>query len=397
MNKNISVGGGADDQAAGLKALLKRGLMLHEQGRWPEAIEHWTWVCASHPAEPEPAAQLGFAWFGQGDVAQAERQFDLVRQRFDANPWGHFGMALLHEAQHQWVEAANALRKVTAITPDAASAHEHLAHCLARLDRPDEALVHLDIVLALNSGNATALEMKKHLVRPRKSDVINMLIAQFSLGNYLEYNKYTGELAFDAVTCAQKRLIFVPELQYQDPQAARRAALAAGRYSDFAFVAIEEIEAHVAAQRFDLIFFDPMHIRPDVDRALQLLPRLLKPGGFLIVHDCNPQEFELTSKTRRAGKWLGETYKAFALFHANNRKRSVTVNEDYGVGIILNEGLDLDYKIESAVEYESVAEDRPLHLGLIEWSEFQERMRAGDRRAIFELRSGASERGCNAS
>ena len=129
-----------------------------------------------------------------------------------------------------------------------------------------------------------------------------------------------------------------------------------------------------------------MHVRPEVDRCLQLLPQLLNPGGFLVVHDCNPEDVELTSKVRRPDKWLGETYKAFALFHAANLTRSITVHEDYGVGIILNERLELDYNIQADIEYNSVAADRILHLGLIEWPMFLDRLARQNRSALVDGR-----------
>jgi tetratricopeptide (TPR) repeat protein len=386
MTKEASVSGPGTEPNPRLQAQLRRGQSLHAESRWPEAIEHWQWVCSQYPDESEPAAQLGLAWFGQGEIALAEQQLLTVRARFADHAWGHFGLGLMQETRHEWVDAIATFSAMLALAPHVLAVHEHLAHCLGRAGRTRDALTHLDRLLQLDPGNIAAKEQRAHLTAPRKGDVINALIQQFALQSFLEYNKFTGELVFDTVRCARKDRVFIPELSYRDAQAEARAKEAAGRYAGSAFLALDDLSAHVAQQRYDLIFFDPMHVRPQVDQGLKLLPQLLNPGGFLVVHDCNPEDIELTSKVRRPGKWLGETYKAFSLFHSHNPQRSLTVNSDFGVGVILNEGLELTYDHAPDIDYASVAADRRRHLGLTEWPDFLDRLHSNDRLAAVNAR-----------
>jgi hypothetical protein len=115
-----------------------------------------------------------------------------------------------------------------------------------------------------------------------------------------------------------------------------------------------------------------------------MLPRLLNPDGFLVVHDCNPEDISLTTKHRDREGWLGETYKAFAAFHRHNPGRSITVAEDFGVGIICNRDLVLDYQLDSELDYETFAQDRRAHVGLVSHAEFCSLLAGGDRIALMQ-------------
>lgn len=210
-----------------------------------------------------------------------------------------------------------------------------------------------------------------------KGHICNRLIARFGLSTYLEYNKFDGITNFSAINCAQKALAFIPEECVLD--AAKIAYLLDTmkvHHSEQIFHLPQLLERY-RDQRFDVILFDPVHQRPGVDEALKALPFLLNPGGFLVVHDCNPQHEHLTWATRTEREWLGETFKAFALFRQHNPKQSFCIAEDYGVGVIVNRDLELDYDENYDIEFSTVAADRKKFLGLMDFEEFIERSESG--------------------
>lgn len=366
-----------------LAGLLARGSALHQQQRWADAVTHWQAALAAFPNEPMLHVQLGIACFSNGSLDGANRSFALLRARFPQHPWGWFGRGLLAQVRHHWDLAAQDFAGVIASHPDVVAAYEHHAQCMVKLGRIGEARTSATAALRLDPGNDSARALLAYANGVRKSTIINQLVDRFGLRSYLEYNKFTGQLAIGEVHCADKRIVYFPEPGYDDPLAQQRVNAAAAAYAGGQFLALGGLMAEMAGRRFDLVFLDPVHVRPAVDRCLQALPALLAPGGFLLVHDCNPDDERLTTVVRKEGQWLGETYKAFALFHRHNRARSLTVAEDFGVGIICNDGLRLDYDTGEDIAYAAVAANRARHLGLTGYAEFGARLAAGDRLALF--------------
>ncbi|HSW07428.1 class I SAM-dependent methyltransferase [Aquabacterium sp.] len=219
--------------------------------------------------------------------------------------------------------------------------------------------------------------------RPTKGDIINRLIRQHRLERYLEYNKFDGATYYGEIVCAHKERAYQPERSYLDAGNLRRLLDVAKDAEIDAILPLDRLLERYQGERFDLIFFDPVHVRPDVDQALQLLPRLLRPGGFLVVHDCNPGLFSQTTLQRKPDAWVGETYKAFAVFRAHNRERAITVDEDFGVGLVWNIDLNLDYAIDHDIDYFHFAERREDYIGLIGYDEFLARTAEGDAARLF--------------
>lgn len=219
--------------------------------------------------------------------------------------------------------------------------------------------------------------------RIKKSDIVNAIIRAYGFTTYLEYNKYDGGNYFDEVECAHKEIAFIPEYSYVDSNMTRHLLKMLDQFSTSKIATVEELISLYAGRKFDVIFFDPLHVRPAVDQALQLLPLLLNEGGFLIVHDCSPEDENITARVRTKGEWVGETYKAFALFHKNNPTRSFTVREDYGVGVIMNADLNLSYDPNFNIDYGTIAADRRGYLGLCTYDDFQSKLQSGKPLALF--------------
>lgn len=224
---------------------------------------------------------------------------------------------------------------------------------------------------------------KSHCESISKSDIINRLIEQFGFASFLEYNKFEGESYFQEVVCESKELAYIPEQSYLDATNIKRLLNIISDTNLNKILDLEQLQIHYAERKFDIIFFDPVHVRPEVDRALQILPTLLNPGGILVVHDCNPENFSLTTVDRRPGEWMGETYKAFAIFRYFNRAQTQTISEDFGVGLIWNTNLNLSYSYEYDINYQDFEKNRTEYVGLLKYDDFLLKTNEGKVDSLF--------------
>jgi len=88
-------------------------------------------------------------------------------------------------------------------------------------------------------------------------------------------------------------------------------------------------------ERFDLIFIDGLHHCDQVRRDFNNALRHLNPGGFIVMHDCNPPTEKTTCVPRGAQReWCGDVYKfACNIRHDYTGVNYVTVDFDYGCGV----------------------------------------------------------------
>ena len=88
----------------------------------------------------------------------------------------------------------------------------------------------------------------------------------------------------------------------------------------------------------DIVFVDPWHTYDDSLRVLQLGYDMVARGGYLVVHDCNPDQSDYTATLpdHCAACWCGETWRAFVDFTANLPADTEwwTLASDLGVGVI---------------------------------------------------------------
>jgi hypothetical protein len=77
---------------------------------------------------------------------------------------------------------------------------------------------------------------------------------------------------------------------------------------------------------------------------------MLDPGGALVVHDCRPTDTALASPQFRVGEWCGVTYKAYLdVVLGRTDLRYLTVDTDYGCGVIRKKAMPLRRRIAAAL------------------------------------------------
>jgi hypothetical protein len=99
----------------------------------------------------------------------------------------------------------------------------------------------------------------------------------------------------------------------------------------------EELFAELvrSGERFDLVFVDAWHSYTSALRDIVFGLHLIKEGGVLLVHDCNPPDRTSAESEYHSGIWCGVTFAAYldvVLFTGGIDY--VTVDADYGCGII---------------------------------------------------------------
>lgn len=169
----------------------------------------------------------------------------------------------------------------------------------------------------------------------KKSDIINALSRRHGLRRYLEICTPSTGLTFALVDAA----CFEPKhrLVYNCPEEVDDGLAYTYRTSlPFSHELIDTIDtASEGRAQYDLIFVDPWHSLKCSATDLAGAWRLLRPGGIMVVHDCNPADESLVSATPRLGEWCGLTYRAFIDFVLFRRDlRFCTVDTDYGCGVV---------------------------------------------------------------
>ena len=97
------------------------------------------------------------------------------------------------------------------------------------------------------------------------------------------------------------------------------------------------LAANQPDNRYDIVFVDPHHEYDHSFLDLAGALSILKPGGVLMVHDCNPTSAAMAAPEVTSGLWCGVTYKAFVDFVIGNPFAGhCTVDADFGCGVIFN-------------------------------------------------------------
>jgi hypothetical protein len=183
----------------------------------------------------------------------------------------------------------------------------------------------------------------------KRTDILNHLISKYRLQTYLELGTQRRGQNFESITAPYKLCVDI------DPNAE----------ADFIGTTDAFFEQY-SRSKFDLIFVDGSHEAPQVEKDFYNAVKCLSPGGFIVMHDCNPEEEWMTvvPRQRPTGHWNGNVYQ-FACQVVD----IVTVDIDNGCGIVQygKTEVDPDFKPKSWGEFDK---NRKFLLNLVSWDEF---------------------------
>jgi hypothetical protein len=164
-----------------------------------------------------------------------------------------------------------------------------------------------------------------------KVDVIHHLAAARGYRSYLEFCSVTTGHRYADID--RRRFDRCHRLMYNCPE----------DFSDGLAVDFRSADLDIAAclgamqrqrLRYDIILVDPFHLYDTSRRDLAAAFDFVADGGTVVVHDCRPPREEIAGPDYRAGEWCGVTYKAYVDFVAGGELRYLTVDADYGCGVI---------------------------------------------------------------
>ncbi len=109
---------------------------------------------------------------------------------------------------------------------------------------------------------------------------------------------------------------------------------------------------------FDIVLVDPYHDYACSSRDISLAYSLLAPGGSVVVHDClPPANGDLINPSFVPGVWCGVTFIAFIDFVMNVGPKYLTVDCDYGCGIIRKIAGDVAPNADLKAQWKSVRDN----------------------------------------
>jgi Methyltransferase domain len=168
----------------------------------------------------------------------------------------------------------------------------------------------------------------------RKMEIVKLLRRKYGLGAFLEISTPSTGQFFSEV---MDDILDAHRLVYMCPREADDGRTYT--YRTEATTSHELTNAILTANRnvpcYDIIFVDPYHTYASSSIDLSGAFALLRPGGFMVVHDCNPADASITSPEHTPGDWCGVTYMAFIDFTLCREGLSYyTVDTDFGCGVI---------------------------------------------------------------
>ncbi len=188
-----------------------------------------------------------------------------------------------------------------------------------------------------------------------RHELINYLIQQYNLKNYLEIGIDDGS-NYNKIICVNKVSVDPAIGQYSHAKPTYRMTS-----DEFFETKSKECEP------FDIVFIDGLHHSDQVDKDIANSISNLSDGGFIILHDCNPlRKEEQIIPRNKSGRWNGDVWKSVVRFRNSPSKLGcVVLNTDEGLGIISNR-ISKNKKFKYNLEYEFLEQNRKECLGLYE-------------------------------
>lgn len=235
-------------------------------------------------------------------------------------------------------------------------------------------------------------------------DIITEFVKKHDFKNYLEIGYYKGwsfdnvisrnhwlnMTAVDPNPCKnseQEELEYGDALEYERDYMDGPTRWLIKKTSDEFFSEYDRSVEYVLKQDpnadircFDIVFIDGLHKAEQVMKDIHNSLNYLKPGGIIVMHDCNPPEY-LHTTTGINGCWTGDTYKAFIRFKMKFPEYpSYVIDTDWGCGVIHND-LHKEFTcdmpnddIERMLEWDYFDRNRKLLLDLISVDEFKTKL-----------------------
>ena len=193
-----------------------------------------------------------------------------------------------------------------------------------------------------------------------KIEIINFLIEKKNLNSYLEIGIDKAQ-NFLKINCRHKECVDPYDNQegkeYKDTYANEPIIK---KYIEdniltYKMTSDEFFETLPEDKKYDIVLVDGLHTEEQAGRDIINSFKHLNSGGFVIVHDCLPDSYEVQTDERKTGVWNGSVWKAIPMLKYQGIQTFV-VDCDYGVGVLMFNGNPdvLQYPAPSKMDYEQI-------------------------------------------
>jgi hypothetical protein len=167
----------------------------------------------------------------------------------------------------------------------------------------------------------------------KRYDIINYFTKKFKNCNYLEIGSKDRE-CFYRIDAKNKYDI--------EPYPKNCTPTYIMKSDDFFKLKEYEINGTVLKRIiYDVVFIDGLHFAEQVLKDVFNVNKLLSKNGYIILHDCFPEKEEFQRREFNYFSWTGDVWKAQNWLVRNFPKQVLTVDSDWGCGIISGK---LDFK-----------------------------------------------------
>ncbi|QZK91025.1 class I SAM-dependent methyltransferase [Flavobacterium sp. CHNK8] len=194
----------------------------------------------------------------------------------------------------------------------------------------------------------------------KRYDIINYLINKNKFSNYLEIGVYQGDnirkiqaINKDGVDPGVEGYL-TSEVNYPVT-------------SDEFFKIIKDSKI-----KYDVIFIDGLHHADQVNKDIENSLKHLLPGGYIVVHDCIPINYEAQKVPRETLLWNGDVWRSIVKLRLSRSDLQIrVVDTDFGIGII-NFGYMNNYRLKNTIDWEYFNQNKKTILNIISVEEFED-------------------------
>jgi hypothetical protein len=198
----------------------------------------------------------------------------------------------------------------------------------------------------------------------KRFELINYIADQYDSIDYLEIGVNDG-------SCIRR--IDIPNKDGVDPSPNSEIGFGDSVPEINFQVTSDDFFENYAYKKYDVIFIDGLHHSDQVDKDIQNSLKYLNDGGFILLHDCNPPEYEIQLVPRQTGIWNGDVWKSIVKLRCTDSTLEINViDTDWGVGLIRRGGQDVYTKssLEECLQWNYFDLNRDELLNIISVDEF---------------------------
>jgi len=171
------------------------------------------------------------------------------------------------------------------------------------------------------------------------TELLNHLVSKHNLSSYLEIGVQNPANNFNKIKCSYKIgvdpcLPINPNLIYS------------GTSDDYFLMKSDD-------KTFDLIFIDGLHHSDQVERDFNNSLRCLNDGGFIVLHDCLPNE-EIESCVPRGNqkRWMGDVYKFIFKLNTYDGIDFITYSFDCGCCVVWKDATKKGQPLTDVIDWQ---------------------------------------------